>query len=268
MIKRYSYMGVIILCCILVVACDKQKQTEKKSDTGLQAKNVVSITPITGGMQKIEEADFNTDMMNWLMETTDIPVYLPCNWAPIINKDGIQKYYLEASGNEDSYNINVYATKVSVKFNDNSDLLNKNGPVSEVDFVGAISGGKSKITADSAKKPEDAKHFELTPGITAYEDGTSVWWKEGGWTFEYIGSSDINSLEMIASAWSDFDTQASKTVNVKIVGGNRLTFDYTWVNDGYQYSFTTHETDYDDVFKILNSFISIETKNFKVLSQF
>lgn len=198
-------------------------------------------------------------MINWLKETTSIPIYLPTAWNPICHQNSQQNYYFEALGSNDTYGLNVYTTKVAVKFNDNSDLLDKNGPVSEADFVGAISGGNNNSSESSFHIPEDAKSFELIHGIMAFEkdDGVSVWWKEKGWKFEYVGSSDINTLKTIASEWSDFEIQVSQTGNVKIVGGNRLTFDYSWEKDAYQYCFTTHETDYEDVFNILNSFIKI-----------
>lgn len=260
MSKKHLFMGTFFLCCVLITGCEKKEISETQSIIVSPSLITEIITPTKKSAQlSIDNIDFNTDLINWLKETTKIPIYLPSLWNPIISQPSTQKYYYEVLGSDDKYNINVYKTKKAVKFNDNNDLLDKNGPVSESDFVGSISGKNSNTSKSSIDIPKDAKSFKLINGITAYEkdDRTSVWWEQNGWNFEYVGTSDIKTLKAIALAWSDFDIHVYKTGKVKIVGGNRLTFDYSWQKDSYLYSFSTHETDYDGVFKILNSFIKI-----------
>jgi hypothetical protein len=39
---------------------------------------------------------FNTNLIQWLKDTANIPVYLPNQWNPVKRKQNTQKYYFEA----------------------------------------------------------------------------------------------------------------------------------------------------------------------------
>jgi len=208
-----------------------------------------------------------SNVITWVRETTNLPIYLPKSWQPLkqditqTDKDG-QNYYYELIGNEDSYSINVYKIKVPVKSNDRNDLLEKNGPVSQSDFVGTISGEKitSAIPDLTNNIPKYAKDFELIPGIKAYENdqGTALWWEHKEWSFQFSGSSlSHNVLKELATTWDMAEIRISPTGKVVIIGGNKLTFDYMWDNQGYRYTYKTSSTDFNQTIDILNSFSRI-----------
>ncbi len=208
-----------------------------------------------------------SNVITWVRETTNLPIYLPKSWQPIkqditqTDKDG-QNYFYELIGNEDSYSINVYKVKVPVKFNDRNNLLEKNGPVSESDFVGAVSGEKiTNTTPDLTNNiPKSAKNFELILGIKAYESdqGTALWWEHKEWGFEFSGSSlSHDVLKELATAWDRAEIKVSQTGKVAIIGGNKLTFEYMWDNQGYRYTYKTSSTDFNQTIDILNSFSRI-----------
>lgn len=168
-------------------------------------------------------------------------------------------------GNGENYHINIYRVKVPVKFNDQADLLKKNGPVSESDFVGAISGEKiTDVTPDLSNHiPQNAVSFELIPGVMAYQKdgGTVMWWKQKKWNFEFIGSSlSQNVLKQLATAWAESDVKVSETGKVIITEGNKLTFNFIWDKQGNRYTFKSAHTDFNEVINVLNSF-SIEASH-------
>jgi|GEM_PF-4898613 hypothetical protein len=270
MVKKCLILVLFFLSCIINVSCEKKPQPREVSGTISPTPYAVTVTPIFAPTQiptptvsptqvPAELLKFNSDMMEWLTNTTSIPIYLPNAWLPMKQDKGNNIYYFEAQGDADSYGINVYTTDVSVKFNDNNDLLVKNGPVSEADYIGTISGEKYEVDKSSFNIPKDANKFNLMNGITAYEKGskTSVWWEENGWTFHFIGSYS-DDLEALASAWLYADNLVSETGDVEVVGGNKLTFYYSWEKDGYQYGFTTGSIDFEETIKILNSFMKID----------
>lgn len=211
------------------------------------------------------------DLTAWLTINTDIPVYLPAAWQPVIQglaqvgTDAKYPYfYFELSGDADSYGINVYRSENAVKLNDQNDYIKQNGrPVSEADFIGSIGAEAITDTNDNGLScviPADAKSFELIPGLTAYEKGggTSVCWKEKDWYFDFNGSSaGIDTLRELAKAWKNADVQVALTGKVKVVEGNWFTFYYDWDKGGYRYEFVTHSTDFNDTIKILISFIDV-----------
>ncbi|NLK21988.1 MAG: hypothetical protein GX308_07880 [Epulopiscium sp.] len=210
-----------------------------------------------------------SNVVTWVRETTNLPIYLPESWQPIkqdiaeTNKGG-QNYYYELTGNEDFYSINVYKVNVPVKFNDRNDLLDKNGPVSQSDFVGAINGEKIVSTTPDLINdiPKDAESFELIHGIKAYEkdQGTALWWEHKEWNFEFRGSSlSHEALKELATAWDKAEIKISQTGEVVIIGGNKLTFDYVWNKDGYRYTYKTSSLDFKQTIDILNSFSRVDT---------
>lgn len=210
-----------------------------------------------------------SDLITWVRETTNLPIYLPNSWQPIKQNtadedtDTTQNYYFELSGDERFYNINVYKVKVPVKFNDKNDLLEKNGPISESDFVGTISGEKiTSSTPDLSNNiPKDAESFEFIPGVTAYKkyQETALWWEYKEWNFEFNGSSiSLDVLKELAATWAKADVQGSKTGKVIITGGNKLTFDFMWDKQGYRYTYITTSMDFNGIINILNSFSMAE----------
>lgn len=205
-----------------------------------------------------DKALFNTALMKWLQRTTKIPIYLPDRWEPI--KRHKQKYYLEAAGDMNSYGFDVYRTKKYVKFNDKKNLLDINGPVSEADFVGSINAQKDNHKKISLKVKKGAQCFALLPKITAYktEDGCTVWWEEKGWNFSFVGANDNQMLKSLAGEWLNSDIRVSKTGEVKIIEGNRVTLYYSWKKDGYRYEFVSHDTDFNNTVRILNSFKMVD----------
>lgn len=234
--KKSVLFGMIFISCILFSGC--KKVIISKDNTN-------------------EKISFNTELIEWLQNTTDISVYLPSE-LEAMQKDCVNNYYYEATGDAESYSINIYKSKVSVAFNDKKDLLEKNGPISEADFVGTISGGNIDNNF-SFEIPTDAKSFELIKGITAYEKDNNilVWWEEQGWNFNYIGTSNLATLESLAKAWIDTPINISEKGNVRIVGANKYTFYYEWERDEKKYSFITESTDFENTIKILNSFIKV-----------
>lgn len=207
-----------------------------------------------------DETNINNDLFNWIKVTTEISVYLPTKWEPIKANGSNQNYYIEAIGGKDNYTINVYQTNEPVKFNDKEDLLEKNGPISESNFIGYVSGRDEDNTNDSLDIPKDSKSFELIKGIKAYEkdDGLSMWWSQHDWNIVYNGSSNLSALQNFATALSNADITVADTGNIIIVGGNKLTFTYEWEKDGQKYSFVTQDTDIENTIEILNSFIKIK----------
>lgn len=205
-----------------------------------------------------------SEILTWVRGTTNIPVYLPDSWQPVqqVSDANVQNYYYKMQGNDNYYSINIYRTKVPVKFNDENDLLEKNGPVSEADFVGSISG---EVITDETPElsiaiPTDAESIDLISGVKAYSEneGTSLWWTENGWSFEFIGSSlSLDTLKDLASAWNISDTQIQPSGKVSIIEGNKLTFAYMWDKEEFQYTFTTNSTDFSKTINILDSFNSI-----------
>jgi bla regulator protein BlaR1 len=208
---------------------------------------------------------FNPELTSWLKNTTEIPVYLPSEWLPLRQDRNDDHYYFEMSGDKDSYGMNVYQTTVSVKFNDETDLLEKNGPISEASFVGSITG--KKITGD----PPDlsitlpfgaADRVQLKAGVMAYTlDGEgTMGWQDNGWSFKYFPGDTSSATEImtaLATAWPETGLQVSTMGLVKIVPGNRPTVYYDWQKDGCQYEYVTHSTDFAKTIQILNSFCSI-----------
>lgn len=207
-----------------------------------------------------DDSNINTDLLKWLKDTTDIQIYLPKEWEPIKQNKSDQNYYIEATGDKEVYNIDVYRTKKPVKFNDKEALLEKNGPISESDFIGSISGGTEKNVKDYFDIPEDSKRFELIKGITAYEkdDGLSVWWNQNNWEIAYIGSANQSILQDFATALSNSNITVADTGKILIIEGNSLTFYYNWEKDEQKYSFVTHDKDIKNIKTVLNSFIKIE----------
>lgn len=230
--KLCNFYTIFFIAVFMLVACKK----EANNDTNI-----------------------NNDLLNWIKVTTDIPVYLPNKWEPIKMNGSKQNYYIEAIGGKDNYTINVYRTKEPVKFNDKDDLLEKNGPISESDFIGYVSGGIENNTNISLDIPKDSKSFELIKGVKAYEkdDGLSMWWSQHDWNIVYNGSSNLNALQNFATALSNADITVADTGNIIIAGGNKLTFTYEWEKDGQKYSFVTQDTDIENTIEILNSFIKI-----------
>jgi hypothetical protein len=94
--------------------------------------------------------------------------------------------------------------------NDYQKLLDENGPVSEADFVGSISGAKYNSIYFTFEIPKDVESYEIIPQTTAYEkdDGCSIWWTEKGWNFSFDGTSVEKTLK--ALAWNDFDNSSFK----------------------------------------------------------
>jgi hypothetical protein len=231
--KSYKLCVVIFISIIMLTACKKET--------------------------KIDTLNLNSDLLKWLKNTTDIQVYLPNDWEPIIQKKN-QNYYLEASGSEENYNIDVYRTKIPVKFNDKNDLLEKNGPVSESDYVGSVSGEAENNTKISFEIPDDSNRLELIKGITAYEkdDGISVWWSQHNWDIAYMGGSCISTLKNFATSLSKADITIADTGNISIVGGNKMTFYYNWEKDGRYYTFVTQDEAANNIVKIVNSFTQIK----------
>lgn len=266
-LKRYVPLTILMIFCIMSTSCNKQT-----ANTVLQP----SATPIPTASEAItgepaatptvteepnsvtKSSDINPDLSNWLKSTTDLPVYLPSEWAPI-RKD--QKYYLEVMGDKNSYTLNVYRSDVSVKFNDQADYIDRNGrPICEADYVGSISGSnQSKETKYNI--PDDAVDYELIPGITAYQKAaaTTVWWQDNGWNICYVGYGDNQSIEKLASVWHKSDIKCSKTGNVEIIGGNRLTFSIEWEKGDTYYSFTLGGN-LEETINLLNSFCYTKLK--------
>jgi hypothetical protein len=193
---------------------------------------------------------------------------LPSSWQPVkpyandAAKD-TQNYYFEVLRTEESYNINVYRVKVPVKFNDKSDLLEKNGPINESDYAGTISGEKitSTTPALSITIPSDAEKFELIPSVTAYkkDEGTAIWWSHKKWNFEFSGSSlQNNLLAELATAWDEANIQAAQTGKVTIIGGNKLTFNFMWDKQDSRYSYKTINTNFQENIEVINSFNQAE----------
>lgn len=153
--------------------------------------------------------------------------------------------------------------KVPVKFNDKNYLLEKNGPISESDFVGTISGEKiiSSTPDLSNNIPKDVESFEFISGVTAYKkyQETALWWGYKEWNFEFNGSSiSLDVLKELAATWAKVDVQVSKTGKVIITGGNKLTFDFMWDKQGYRYTYITTSMDFNGIINILNSFSMAE----------
>lgn len=195
-------------------------------------------------------------VVGWIEQVTKIPVRLPSSWqpAPSIIKESptkaISNYYFQARRTPDGYSINVYDVAVPVPFNDEAAVLEKNGPLSESQQVGFISGSKlaDNLPALQIKIPSDSQPFELIPGVTAYEryQGTNILWKQGNWGFEYIGSSgvpespgSIDDLKGFAAIWPNSLFPLADTGYVKIVEGNRRMVFITWDQDGVRYTLQT-----------------------------
>ncbi len=234
-------------------------------DTFLTTPHVETAAPtITPTQIPAEALEFNNDLIQWLKSTTTIPVYLPKAWRPLKQQDRMHHYYFEASGDSDSYYINVYTTTTTVKFNDEEDLLEKNGPVSEATYIGSINEKKGDTLGKrSYDIPEDANKYELIPGITVYERPFRAWWEERGWKFMLlVGSYEApdfpDYLKDLASAWMNTDKLVAEAGQIEIVEGNRLTFYYYWEKDGYQFEYITHSSDYEETIKILNSLIRVD----------
>jgi len=247
-----------------------QKRKRSWRITSLAASFVIALL-ITGLLQvptvRAQAITVISNVAIWISEVTNIPIYLPDNWKPLQDTESNgQNYYYQVLGDENSYNINVYRTKVPLKFNDQKDLLEKNGPVSESDFVGTISGEKiTQLTpALTSTKPENAEPFDLINGIKAYSanNGTSIWWNDKGWSFEFSGSSgSLTILKGLAESWSNSNIEISQTGLVKIIGGNKLSLYYLWNNDGYRYEYVTSSQDFKDTINVLNSFSQKENIN-------
>ncbi len=275
----------ILLICILNAGCQKSLQTGENTDIISPTQYEKRITPIviptqgsdaislTQSIEKItpiimptqvpaESLEFNNELIQFLRNTTTIPIYLPNAWRPMKQQDSTQNYYLGASGDSNSYYIDVYTTTVAVKVND-EDLLEKNGPVSEADYIGSIYGKKSDTQEEVYDIPENTKEYELIPGITVYGRPFQAWWEERGWKFILlVGSYEVpdfpDYLKDLASAWLNAERLVAEAGKVKIVEGNRLTFYYYWEQDGCQYEYVTHSSDYEETIKILNSFTRVD----------
>ena len=248
-----------------------QKRKRSWRITFLAASFVIALL-ITSSLQvpivRAQSITVISNVATWISKVTNIPIYLPDNWKLVQDTDSNnQNYYYQVLGNEDSYNINIYRTKVSVRFNDQKDLLKKNGPVSESDFIGTISGEKiTPLTpALSSTKPiENAETLDLIDGIEAYSlnNGTSIWWNYKGWIFEFTGSSgSLTILKELAENWSNSNIEISETGLVKIIGGNKLSIFYLWDKDGYRYEYVTSSLNFGHTIDVLNSFSQRESTN-------
>lgn len=201
-----------------------------------------------------------TEMITWVEQKTNIPVYIPESWKMISesNSDNTSYFYFEVTGDPDSYGVNVYRLETPVPFNNEEELLKKNGPLSESQRVGSIKGQvlTDKMPALTITPPSDTTPFELSPGVTAYQNdqGTQIYWSQGNWIFEFIGSSSaLSSLKKLSTVWSNSIAPADKGI-VKIVGGNKMTNYFTWDEGGNRYTFEIVGTDYQEITDILNDY--------------
>lgn len=270
-LKQLFLSVMLFWFCIILIGCEKEPAAKvdtlnetdfsNESDTLNDAdfSKESDTSPNSDISNDLDISNINSDLILCLKESTGIPVYLPAAWNPIQKETG-QTYYLQTTGDEESYGINVYRTNEAVKFNDSEDLLEKNGPVSEADFIGSIEGELYNPDSFTYDVPEDTETFELAPDITAYKakDGTAVWWENNGWKFSFVGDSAFtDTLKDLALAWSQSNMNFSKTGYVNIVGGNRLTFYFKWEKEGYQYNYTSGDKDFNEVINILNSFTTV-----------
>lgn len=103
----------------------------------------------------------------------------------------------------------------------------------------------------------------MISGILAYKiNEAELVWSENSWNFHYVGmpvnQDKKEMLSDLASTWSDIEISNFELGKVEIVEGNKLTINYDWVKDDYQYSYITKGTEFEDDLKIINSFTKID----------
>lgn len=182
--------------------------------------------------------------------------------AVIINKNK-QYVYFQVSRTNDAYFIAAYRVKVPITVNDKASLLERNGPVSQADVMGSISGeritDKTKTTQAIFSVPSDYQEFEIISNVKAYKDNSScnVLWEQNNWKFSYTGASyGINSqLKSLATAWSNIHPSvASLHGSISMVEGNKFHALIRWEQDGIQYTYSLPNNNWEEIAEVLNSF--------------
>jgi hypothetical protein len=203
----------------------------------------------------------------WIQQVTHIPVQLPSSWQTNSNNlqddttKKVSNYYFEAFRTPDGYSINIYQIAVPVPFNDEAALLAKNGPLSESQRVGSMSGSKitDQMPSLEITIPSDAELFELIPGVTAYKryQGTNIIWRQGNWGFEYIGPSGvpgspnpIDNLRGFAAIWPNAFSPLADIGYIKITEKTTI---ITWDQEGIRYTLEIRGNNYKQAAQILDS---------------
>lgn len=206
---------------------------------------------------------FSTDMQNWLDQKEDILVKY---WLFTENKGAEEAsfFYFEVASSNDHHNINVYRIKNPVPFNNENELLKKNGPLSESQKIGTVKVEKStnRLSPIAFKIPDNPVSFEIINGVTAYysDEGTHILWEQEKWKFEFIGSSSpltLTYLEGLANEWSR-SIIPNETGYVKIYEGNRIINYFIWEKEDLRYTFEMCGTNYHEIIPLLSQFSKIE----------
>lgn len=200
----------------------------------------------------------------WIQEVTHIPVEIPFLWeSPAEENDDRRYIYFEVNRSKDNYYITAYRVREAIDVNDKSALLEKNGPVSQADVLGSISGEKITDNLNETDTtfiaPADKNEFEIIPNVKAYKDssGCTVWWEQGNWQFDYIGPSYgiENHLKRLAAEWSDISpSTAALRGRISMVEGNKFHAFITWEQDDIRYTYSVPNSNWSDVAEVINSF--------------
>ena len=186
------------------------------------------------------------------------------------NSDNKKYIYFQVSRDKDSYSISAYRTKVPVPINDNATLLEKNGPVCLADYIGSITGEKITDKPWSPGTvfdyPKESEEIDLISGVKAHkgDEGCTVWWQQGSWTFEYAGASyGIDAhLRSLAEDWKTTPTALTALKgDIRMFEGNHFGAYIMWEQNGVRYTYTLADNDnWNEIINVLSNF----TQNAKI----
>lgn len=229
---------------------------------------VVSIGLLQNPIVYAQVSPTLSKLTAWIQEVTHIPVKIPFPLeSPAEENDDRRYIYFEVNSSKDDYHITAYRVRVPIEINDKSALLEKNGPVSQADVLGSISGEKItdnlNETYTAFIAPADKNEFEIIPDVRAFKDtsGCTVWWEQGNWQFNYTGPSYgvENHLKRLATEWSDISSSTSALKGqISMVEGNKFHAFITWEQNSIRYTYSVPDSNWSDVAEVINSFSESE----------
>jgi len=221
-------------------------------------------------------AEFNAELLEWIRNDVDLPVYLPGAWLPLHEDTGRYIYDIDTRRSRGG----VYG--ISAEIIDNEDGYNLRNPPAHIYGNLTISIAPEGYTdwslADIAEQPDTVK-IEIGGGLYYYEHsqyhdgelvaGPFIYWGKGEWHFFAHGHELDKKAEAAVRAWSAADLKLAGSGGVATVlakgadiNGEIINYDMhqiSWEKDGILYSFTTHTTaDIKEVARVLNSFVLVE----------